>query len=276
MNNRIVAAAALVACTLAIPAYATDCEHTAHRTANAAGPDIKRLVVEAGAGDLVVRGSESREVKVDGQACASSAELLDGIKLEIRREGDTVYLRTALPDISDALLGFTRYAYIDVTVDVPKTAMLEVEDSSGDLQVSEVQGAKIVDSSGDQRVEHIAGDLDIGDSSGEIRIADVRGGLRLKDSSGDVDVDGIQGDVLVTVDSSGDLDIRHVDGGVHILNDSSGAIEIENVKRDVAIDKDSSGGIQVRDIGGNFTVRSDGSGGIHYERVAGAVHVPAD
>jgi hypothetical protein len=277
MNDKITAAAvgsALLACILAIPAHANDCKHTGHRTANSAGPDIKRVVVEAGAGDLVVRGGESRDVKADGEACASSAELLDGIKLEIRREGDTVYLRTVLPDISDALFGFARYAYIDVTVDVPKTAMLKLEDSSGDLHVNDVQGATIVDSSGDQRVEHIAGDLDIGDSSGEIKIADVRGGLRLRDSSGDIDVDGVQGDVLVTVDSSGDLDIRHIAGGVHILNDSSGAIEIEDVKRDVAIDEDSSGGIQVRDIGGNFTVGSDGSGGIHYDRVAGTVRVP--
>jgi DUF4097 and DUF4098 domain-containing protein YvlB len=277
MYNKIAAAAlgpALLACTLAIPAYANDCNHSTHRTANSAGPDIKRVVVEAGAGDLVVRGGEGRDVKVDGKACASSAELLDEIKLEIRRDGDTVYVRTVLPEMSDVVFGFARYAYVDVTVNVPKTATLKIDDSSGDMRVSEVQGAAITDSSGDQTLEHIAGDLDVADSSGEINIADVRGGLRLRDSSGDVDVNSVQGDVLVTVDSSGDLDIRHVTGGVHIVNDSSGDIEIQDVKRDVIIDDDSSGGIRVGDVGGNFTVGSDGSGGIHYERVAGTVRVP--
>jgi hypothetical protein len=279
MNNKITAAAAgsaLLACALAAPAYANDCNHTTHRTANSAGPDIKRVVVEAGAGDLVVRGGESRDVKVDGRACASTAELLEQIKLEIRRDGDTVYLRTVLPDISDGLFGFLRYAYIDVTVDVPKTATLKVDDSSGDLRVSDVQGATISDSSGDQTLEHIAGDLDVSDSSGEINITEVNGGLRLRDSSGDVDVNGVQGDVVVTVDTSGDLDISHVTGGVHIMNDSSGDIEVQDVKRDVIIDEDSSGGIAVRDVGGNFTVGSDGSGGIHYDRVAGTVHLPSD
>jgi hypothetical protein len=242
MNNKIAAAAAgsaLLACALAAPAYANDCNHTTHRTANSAGPDIKRVVVEAGAGDLVVRGGESRDVKVDGRACASTAELLEQIKLEIRRDGDTVYLRTVLPDISDGLFGFLRYAYIDVTVDVPKTATLKVDDSSGDLRVSDVQGATISDSSGDQTLEHIAGDLDVSDSSGEINITEVT-------------------------------------GGVHIMNDSSGDIEVQDVKRDVVIDEDSSGGIAVRDVGGNFTVGSDGSGGIHYDRVAGTVHLPSD
>jgi putative adhesin len=280
MNNRITLAAlatTLLACILAVPAHANDCKHTTHRTATSAGPDIKRVVVEAGAGDLVVRGGDSGEVKVDGRACASTAELLDGIQVEIRRDGDTVYVRTVLPDSSNVVLfGFSRYAYLDVTVDVPKTATMKIDDSSGDMRVSDVNGAAITDSSGDQTLEHIAGDLDVADSSGEIHITDVRGGLRLRDSSGDIDVDNVQGDVLVTVDSSGDMDIRHVTGGVHIVNDSSGDIEVQDVKRDVIIDEDSSGGIVVHDVGGSFTVGSDGSGGIRYDRVAGTVHLPSD
>lgn len=265
---------ALFACAALLPAHADDCTHTAHRTANSAGPDIKRVVIEARAGDLVVRGGESRDVTVDGKACASSKELLEEVKLEIRRDGDTVYLRTVMPDLSAVFFGFNRYAYLDVTVAVPKTATVTIDDSSGDMEVSDVQGASITDSSGDQTVQRIAGDVDDADSSGEIRISDVGGGLRLKDSSGDIDVNGVQGDVVVTVDSSGDLDIRKVTGGVHILSDSSGDMRIEDVKRDVIVDEDSSGGIHVQDVGGNFTVGSDGSGGIDYQRVAGSVRVP--
>jgi hypothetical protein len=279
MNKTVTAVAvgsALLACTLAVPAHANDCKHSAHRTANSAGPDIKRVVLEAGAGDLTVLGGDSSDVKVDGKACASSDELLADTRLEIRREGDTVYVRTVLPETSGIVFGFARYAYMDVSVDVPKTASVELDDSSGDMHVSNVRGASITDSSGDQTLEHVAGDLDVADSSGEIRISDVSGGLRLRDSSGDVDVNGVQGDVVVTVDSSGDLDIGRVTGGVHIISDSSGDIEISDVKRDVTIDEDSSGGIAVRDVGGSFTVGSDGSGGIHYDRVAGTVRVPSD
>lgn len=271
---KIAIGSALLACALVIPAHADDCKHTAHRTANSAGPDIERVVIEAGAGDLVVRGGQSRDVTVEGKACASTAELLDESKLEIRREGNTVYVRTLLPDIQDLLFGFNRSAYIDVTVAVPQSATLKIDDSSGDLHVANVQAATITDSSGDQTLEQIAGDLDVSDSSGEIKIDTVGGELRLKDSSGDVDVDGVQGDVLVSIDSSGDLDIRRVTGGVHILSDSSGGIEIRDVKRDVTIDEDSSGGIRVEDVGGSFTVGSDGSGGIHYDRVVGAVRLP--
>ncbi len=274
--SKVTAAAfgsALLACTGLVPAYAADCNHTAHRTVNSAGPDIQRVVIEARAGELTVRGGAGRDVSVEGKACASSAELLDAIKLEIRRDGDTVYLRTVMPDLSGGFFG-TRYAYMDVSVAVPKTAALKIDDSSGAMRVSDVQSADIADSSGAQTLERIAGDLQVVDSSGEIKIADVGGALRLKDSSGDVDVVNVQGDVTVSVDSSGDLDIRRVAGGVHVLSDSSGDIEITDVKRDVTIDDDSSGGIRVQEVGGNFTVGSDGSGGIHYDRVTGAVRIP--
>ncbi len=264
---------ALLACSALVPAFAADCSHTAHRTVNSAGPDIQRVVIEARAGELNVRGGTGRDVGVEGKACASSAELLDEIKVEIRRDGDTVYVRTVMPELSGGFLG-NRYAYMDVSVAVPKTATLKIDDSSGAMYVSDVQSADITDSSGAQTLERIAGDLAVVDSSGAIRITGVGGALRLQDSSGDVDVNNVQGDVTVTVDSSGDLNIRRVAGSVHVLNDSSGAIEIGDVKRDVTIDEDSSGGIRVQEVGGNFTVGSDGSGGIHYDRVTGSVRVP--
>ena len=271
---KIVLGSALLACALAVPAHAEDCKHTAHRTANSAGPSIERVVIEARAGDLVVRGAESQDVTAEGRACASSAELLEQSQLEIRRDGNTVYVRTVLPEMLDSMFGLGRYAYMDVKIGVPKTATLKIDDSSGDMEVTDIQTAAITDSSGDQHVENVAGNLDVSDSSGEIKINKVGGELRLKDSSGDVDVDSVQGDVVVDVDSSGDLDIRHVSGGVHVRNDSSGDIEIHDVKRDVLIDDDSSGGIRVQDVGGNFTVGSDGSGGIHFDRVTGQVKLP--
>ena len=143
---KIILGSALLACALAVPAHADDCKHTAHRTANSAGPDIERVVIEAKAGDLVVRGAESRDVTVEGRACASTAELLEESKLEIRRDGNTVYVRTVLPDIHDSLFGCDRYAYMDVKVGVPATATLKIDDSSGDMEVTDVQAATIVDS----------------------------------------------------------------------------------------------------------------------------------
>jgi DUF4097 and DUF4098 domain-containing protein YvlB len=273
--RKIVAFAALAGFVFALPAAAEGCKFTKDHAADVKLGGAKRIVVTAGAGELTVRGEDGRAAAgAAGRACASSQELLDQIRIESRVEGDAVHVRTILPDMADDMFGFSRYARMDLTVLVPKAAVLSIEDSSGDLQLSNVQAATVADSSGDQDIRDVAGDLDVTDSSGEIEIERVGGNLRLKDSSGDVDVNDVRGNVEVTVDSSGGLEIERVAGAVHILSDSSGDIGITEVQRDVTIDSDSSGSIQVERIGGNFTVGADGSGGITHNRVMGKVQIP--
>jgi hypothetical protein len=274
----IVPFAALAGSLIVLPAAAEDCKFTKDHSANVELRGAKRVVVAAGAGELTVRGEDGRtSMNAAGRACASSQELLDQIRIESRVGGDAVHVKTILPDMmTHDMLGFSRYARMDLTVLVPRTAVLSIEDSSGDLQVSNVQAATVADSSGDQRIRDVSGDLDVTDSSGEIEIERVGGNLRLKDSSGDVDVTDVRGNVDVTVDSSGDLEIERVAGAVHILNDSSGDIGVSEVERDVTIDVDSSGSIQVDRIGGNFTVGADGSGGISHNRVTGKVQIPQE
>lgn len=258
-------------------ATAADCKFSKNPSVNVELAGAKRIVLGTGAGDLIVRGEDGRTAaNASGKACASSQELLDEIQLESRREGDTVHIRTVMPSWDDDTFAFNRYAYLDLTVLAPKSAVLSLEDSSGDLKLSGVQSATVADSSGDQSIRDIAGALEVTDSSGDIEIDRVGGALTLKDSSGDISVDDVKGDVLVSVDSSGDMEIERVAGSVHILNDSSGGIEISNVDRDVTIDIDSSGSIHVERVGGDFTVRSDGSGGITHDRVMGKVQIPSD
>ena len=100
---KIILGSALLACALALPAHADDCKHTAHRTANSAGPDIERVVIEARAGDLDVQGMESRDVTVEGRACASSADMKSSsgrsgstCRTAVRTDGATMMGRSAL------------------------------------------------------------------------------------------------------------------------------------------------------------------------------------
>jgi Toastrack DUF4097 len=277
MNKPLSVIAVLAGCLCAAGAMAEVCKFSAQRSASidSDGP-IRKVVLGTGAGDLIVRGDNGAGMKANGRACASSQEFLDQIKLETRREGDTVYLKTVMPTPMESMLWFNRYAYLDLTVTVPRSAELSLEDSSGDLEVSSVGTTTIVDSSGDQIIRDITGALDVTDSSGEIRAQHVSGGVRLKDSSGDIEMTDVSGDIEVTVDSSGEIDIDRVGGSVHILTDSSGDIRLREVKRDVTVDVDTSGDIYVDEVGGNFTVSADGSGDITHERVLGAVRLPND
>ncbi|HEX7013623.1 MAG TPA: DUF4097 family beta strand repeat-containing protein, partial [Steroidobacteraceae bacterium] len=268
----------LVACLLAAPALALDCDHTADRNASIEGPGINEVVVIARAGRLVIRGEEGRgSVSAQGRACASSERLLEEIQLESRREGDTVYLEAVLPELDDdRLFGVSQEARLDLTIRVPSSVRIEARDSSGEMELSDVSSSKVEDSSGDLIVRNIAGDLEVTDSSGDVKITGIAGRLELRDKSGDVDVKDVSGDVLVTEDSSGDLNIEGIAGRVRLKEDASGDIEIADVASDVTIDNDGSGSIRAVRVGGNFTVDRDESGSIRYNEVMGAVRLPQD
>jgi DUF4097 and DUF4098 domain-containing protein YvlB len=242
-------------------------------TLDAAG--ARKVVIGAGAGDLKVRGvSGQTGVTAGGRACASSEKLLAEIQLESRREGDTVYIKTLLPDMDGITFAFNRYATLDLTVSVPSTIAIQLEDASGDTELKDVQSAVVADGSGDLEISNVAGNLEVTDSSGDIDIRKVGGNLSVKDSSGDMEIQDVQGSVQIPVDSSGDIRVARVTGSVHVVNDSSGGIVIDHVTQDVTIDSDSSGDISVDAIGGNFTVGNDGSGDIHHGKVAGQVSLP--
>ncbi len=225
------------------------------QTADLAG--VTRLVVSAQAGDLTVSGSKSSTgVEARGRACAPSAALLAAIKLSARRDGSVLYVETQLPD-TDGMGGWNwNSPMLDLTVTLPETLPVEVNDSSGDTDVRNVSALQIRDTSGDLTVHDVRGAVEIGDSSGDILVSDTGGDLRItSDSSGDLFIDGVQGNVEITNDSSGDIRVTHVTGNVHVGSDSSGDIV-------------------ARGVTGNFTVDSDGSGDIDYSDVHGTVTIP--
>jgi hypothetical protein len=258
-------------CSLAL---AADCKYSSDRAANFTG-QIKKVVVSASSGYLYIRGDAAGGVKAKGRACASSEALLGKVALESRREADTVYLTVVMGEGMGDMFSFNRYSALDLDVTVPKDAQLEVNDSSGDLELSDVGSAIVVDSSGDQLLKNITGNLDVSDSSGDLRIMGVSGNVKATDSSGDIDIEDVRGDVKIVSDSSGDISIAKVSGNAHVVEDSAGTITISEVKFNVTVDKDSSGDINVSEVGGKFSVGADSSGNILHDRVSGGVRIPA-
>ena len=250
------------------------CEFRANRSAGLDAQGIEKVVIRVGGGDMKTIGvAKANRVEARGPACASKQELLDIAKIEVRREGNVVYVETVLPQ--DGEKWGDQYATIDIGIAVPSTVAVEAQDSSGDTTLENLASVVIQDSSGDLEIRDIAGLADVTDSSGNISI-ERAGSVRLRDSSGNIEVDGVRENVDVINDSSGDITIESVDGSVHIEQDSSGNIHVEDVKRDVTVDVDSSGNIYAGRVGGNFTVRDDSSGSISHESVRGQVTVPSN
>jgi len=233
-----------------------DCKFTATREGSADLAGVTKVVVAAGPGELSIVGSaDARRIVARGNACASSQELLDRLNLEVRREGDTVFIDAGLARAINMITIGTVYAHINVGIALPTNLPVEARDSSGPVSVSGVAALKLDDSSGD------------------IEVRDV-GSVEIKDSSGDILVDGVRGDATVTFDGSGDIEIRDVGGNAEVGSDGSGNIRFSGVLGNVLVGNDGSGDIVVENAGGDFTVGNDGSGTINHRGVAGKVTLP--
>ena len=207
--------------------------------------DIERVVVEAGAGDLrcaarpAGRQRRRQGVRLLRPSCWTAASWRSAAK------ATPCTCAPCCPRFRDGLFG-SRYAYIDVTVGVPKTA--DAQDRRFERRHGSHRRAgrdrsptaRAISAGAHRRRPRRRGQLRRDQDRG------VGGGLRLKDSSGDVDVDDVKGDVVVEVDSSGDLDIRRVAAACTCSATARATSRSHDVKRDVIIDDDSSGGIRVR------------------------------
>lgn len=252
------------------------CNASANRSAIIDATGVTKVVIGAGAGNLTIRGEAAQtSVRAEGSACAGDDKILDQIRLESRRTGDTIFIKTSIPEGRATRLWMDSSALLDLTVVMPASVAVDIEDSSGDLELSGVRSATVEDGPGEINISNIGGDLSVSDSSGDIRIERVAGNLSVKDSSGEIKIEEVRGNVDVPIDSSGGIQIERVGGKVHIGNDSSGDIAVSQVQGDAVIDSDSSGDIKVEQIGGSFTVGADASGEVNYNRISGKVRIPA-
>lgn len=273
MQGRILATLALALVgTSCISLADGDCRYTAPRDAAIAVEGATRVRVIARAGSLRIDGRPGLgEVRASGTACASRESLLDDVKLVARRSGDEVVLEVRLPRSS----GWSARTGLDLTVEVPDNLPLEVDDSSGSIEIENVGPLRLEDGSGDIWVEGVGGDLTLVDGSGSIDVAGVRGNAQVEDGSGGIELSRIDGRVEIE-DGSGAIDVRQVGRDVIIDDDGSGDIDVADVQGSFLVRDDGSGDIVASDIGGDFTVESGGSGRIRHYRVGGRVSVPAD
>jgi hypothetical protein len=238
---------------IAIPATAaSDCRYRAQRSITPVDPaGIQKVVVIARAGSLHVRGSETGLIRAGGEACASTASRLDDVVLRSQRRGSDLVIRVEIPR-SSGLFGRS-YASLDLEVELPRGFDVEIDDTSGSMDVRDL------------------GRVSIEDGSGSIVVRSVES-VSIVDGSGSIDVRDVRGDVTIR-DGSGGIEVSRVGGTVRIIEDGSGGIVIRDVDGDVIIDEDGSGSIRVTDVKGDLRVGPHGSGGISYDRIGGTISV---
>lgn len=283
----------LSALLLALPlsAHAWDrCSESRELTRQLPTAGVELLDLSARAGDLKIEGSSRGDIRLTARLCSNEADALARMDVVDERDGDTLRISAQIPWDEDNF--DPRYAYIDLHLQVPEQLLIDLRDSSGDIDIRRAAIRRLQDSSGAIELEDGRTDLTLLDTSGEIRIKRHRGSVTITDSSGDMHAEDIHGEVRVLSDSSGDIDFRKVSGAVtidrdssgdidihdvasvRIGSDSSGSIDVRHVRGDVEIDEDSSGNIDVTTVAGNFRVGRKGQGSIRSTDVTGEISVP--
>lgn len=212
---------------------------------------LSRFELRTEAGSLTVTGRDGlASIEVEAKVVARGVRdenmeryLKDRVELTLEKRGDVAVLVSRVRD-SGFIFHFGGDDRIDLTVSVPKTLALEIDDGSGEIVVEDMAAAvRIDDGSGAVRVERVAGAVRIDDGSGEVFIEGVQGDLVIDDGSGGVEVRDVTGDVSVD-DGSGEIVIRRV-GGQVTVDDGSGDIDIVDVEKDVRLINTGSGDVNI-------------------------------
>lgn len=216
---------------------------------------IETLMIDCGAGFLDIKGREgqgtieiSAEIILKGRNERRAQEFIQkNVKLTLEKKGSRAIL---VSDIKQKFSLFNwKTAVINLTVRVPKSISLNIDDGSGWIEVENTVGEVYIDDgSGKVGITNVAGNVEIEDGSGEIKVTEVTGDVKIDDGSGDILIEDASGDVQVD-DSSGDVRVRIVGGNVTV-SDSSGSIYVERVEGDFVLKDDGSGSLRLKDIKG--------------------------
>jgi hypothetical protein len=122
-----------------------------------------------------------------------------------------------------------------------RLAALTVEDSDGNLEVSDVASARLHNRGGNLRVERVKGDVEIDDDSGEIVVADVAGSVDIRDTSGQIRT-ARTGPVTIQ-DTSGDVTVVQA-ASLHINAKESGEVKVEGLRGPV----EAAPGVKVKPL----------------------------
>lgn len=235
-------------------------EQNAHyivRELNMPVGDLTALLIDVGAGDLILVGGDNQHIEIEAKIFGDQLRP-DDYRLSLDQQNGRAVIYAHITSDS------TEHARIDLIVSVPASMALEVRDGSGDIKISGMtQGLKINDRSGDIRLTSISGTTSIDDRSGDILVDGLTGPIQINDRSGEIWVKHIEGNVSI-VDRSGDIYVKHLTGDLTI-EDASGDITVKQVSGVVSVD-DSSGSIDVKGAG-DFNLLDDGSGEVRVENI---------
>jgi hypothetical protein len=210
--------------------------YTEDRSLELDSEGVSQLGIDAGAGKLVVNGTDGEgriiveaTINVPGENDEDALRTIEKhLRLTLDKVGDEARL---VADFEQQFWKWNDSPSVDLDVRVPRGIALFVDDGSGSIEIAGLNS-----------------DVAIDDGSGSIRVEQVRS-VVIDDGSGSIIVSGVAGNVDIE-DGSGSINVEHVGGGVRI-DDGSGSIDVSDIEADLGIEDDGSGGLKAADVRGD-------------------------
>lgn len=196
-----------------------------NRTLEFSPEGVGTFSLETGSRDLEIYGSEDGKLvfELHARIRARKREQAEAIfrKLEFHEERDGRHLRLWCRD-------FGKRVSLDYRLYLPAGIDVEIQSSSGNLEVQDHQGAVDFQSaSGDLRLRSVDGPVRLRSGSGDLSLSSLTGDLIARSNSGDIDVRGLQGDCSVE-SSSGEIRVSRLQGNLEART-SSGDVEAKGI-----------------------------------------------
>lgn len=209
---------------------------------------ITTLVIDNGAGDIVIKGDEqTSEINVDAFIRTDNK---DKVEFSLERRGTKAYLIGSYQSGINMWNG--RSPSVDLTISMPENISVVIDDGSGDILLNQIKSdVTIDDGSGSINVKNVKGDLAIEDGSGSIDINNIIGNIEVEDGSGNIEINEVTGKVVVD-DNSGNLRVTNT-GDTVVIEDGSGDILVKNTKGLTILD-DGSGELDIINIDGKVSI----------------------
>ncbi len=235
-------------------------------------PANARVTVRGGRGDIVVRASDEREIRVSGKVSVkswnenSAKKVSEQVSAEIVQNGDGFEVRPT------GVGGGGSRVSVDLDVTVPKKAAVTIHSEKGDISVSDLAAPVTIDNgNGDIEVRGTAGDVSMDMRHGDAKISDTKGDVRISGRGGSVEVINASGSFTINGEFVGpiradnvshrtDLTLTQLSGHMEAASgnlevvDAPGNLNVRTRDEDITIEN-AGGKIKIEDRNGNIQVR---------------------
>jgi hypothetical protein len=169
----------------------------------------------------------------------------------------------------DATVQGDTYAKIDMEVQVPRKASLDLSTQRGEIEVTGREGdVKISNIHGDVRVEDVKGSVNVYQRSGDFTARSITGDVTLEGRLNDTTISDVTGSAALRGDYYGEMNLSNIGKSVR-FSSSRTELEMGKLTGDM---KMGGGDLRVNDLTGPFRIDTK-SKDIHLDGVTGDVVV---